>query len=504
MLYADCDENLNSLCFFCDQMNKCFVFMFYSQKLNKNQKNMKNQKLALALSLFLGILVITGCEKDENEPQPSQNIVQVAQGQPNLSSLVSALTKFPDLVSTLSGTGQFTVFAPTNDAFAALLTTIGQTNIDDVPEPVLKSLLQYHVVTSGAVLSTQLSAGNVATANTESISVTTSGGIKLNGSTSVVTADVRTLNGVVHIIDKVLVPASIGKFVNTVVEPAYFNKNFTTLIQAVSAASPSILETLLNSSKKTLFAPTNDAFIAAGITTLPSQATLDAVLTYHVIGSEVKSNQLPANTAPANSAITALGGVFYLSNRGSSGVFINGRTKVTAVDIMADNGVVHVIDRTLMPPSQTIAQIATALSTVSSGKEFTQLVAALGRVPSLLEAASASGSNLTVFAPTDAAFNALYTALGVSNVNDININTLTAVLQHHIVSSPTTATGRVFSSDLVTAGVATLKGDININASALTVTSGNGTIANISSNAALINVLGTNGVIHTINKVLVP
>jgi transforming growth factor-beta-induced protein len=235
---------------------------------------------------------------------------------------------------------------------------------------------------------------------------------------------------------------------------------------------------------------------------LPGQ--LDAVLAYHVIGSEVLASQLPSNTAPENNAITTLGGVFYLSNRGSDGVFINGRTRVTYTDIMADNGVVHVIDRTLLPPSQTIAQIATALSTASSGAEFTQLVAALGRVPALLTAASAAGSNLTVFAPTDAAFNELYTALGVSGINDIDINTLTAVLQHHIISSPTTATGRVFSSDLITGSVPTLNGNINISATAGTVTSGNGTMAAISTNAALVNVLGTNGVIHTINKVLLP
>ena len=462
---------------------------------------MKNKKLTFGLLALMGILILAGCEKDD--PQPTQNIVEIAQDQANLTSLVTALTKFPDLVSTLSGSGKFTVFAPTNDAFTALLATIGQTSINDVPEPVLKSLLQYHVVTSGAVLSTQLTAGNVATANMESIAVTTTGGISLNGSAKVLTADVKSTNGVVHIIDKVLVPASIAKFVNTVVEPAYFNKNFTTLIAAVTAASPTVLQTLLNSSKKTLFAPTNAAFTAEGITSLPAQATLDAVLTYHVVNGEVKAAQLPSSAAPANNAITTLGGVFYLSNRGSNGVFINGRTRVTATDIMADNGVVHVIDRTLMPPSKTIAQIATALSTASSGAEFKKLVAALARVPALLDAASAGSSNLTVFAPTDAAFDALYSSLGVTGAT-IDITLLTKVLQHHIVSSPTTATGRVFSSDLVTGNVPTLNGNLSINATALTVTSGNGTMANINTNAALINVLGTNGVIHTINKVLLP
>lgn len=457
----------------------------------------------LSLMMVFALVAFTGCN-DDDDVAPTESIVAIAQSQPNLSSLVTALTKYPDLVSTLSGSGQFTVFAPTNDAFSALLAAVGQTSINDVPENVLKSLLQYHVVTSGAVLSTQLTAGNVTTANGETIAVTTAGGIQFNSSASVVTADVRASNGVVHIVNQVLVPPSIAKFVNTVVEPAYFNKNFTTLIAAVTNASPSILTTLLNSSKKTLFAPTNDAFIAAGITTLPNQATLDAVLTYHVIGSEVRSNQLPTNTAPANSAITTLGGVFYLSNRGSNGVFINGRTRVTTTDILADNGVVHVIDRTLMPPSQTIDQIVTSLSG-GNPAQFTQLRAALNRVPALVTAASATSSNLTVFAPTDAAFQALYAALSVTNVNQIDINLLTSVLQHHIVSSPTTATGRVFSRDLISGSVPTLNGNITINATAATVTSGNGTVANIEvGTPALINVLGTNGVIHTINKVLVP
>jgi transforming growth factor-beta-induced protein len=419
----------------------------------KTRTNFLKTGPILSLLLIVALVAFTGCNDDDETPAPTQNIVQIAQGQANLSSLVAALTKFPDLVTTLSGTGNFTVFAPTNDAFAALLTTVGQSNIDNVPESVLKSLLQYHVVTSGAVFSNQLTAGNVPTANTENIAVTVSGGIRFNGSAQVVTADVRATNGVVHIVNQVLVPPSIGRFVNTVVEPAYFSKDFTTLIAAVTAASPSVLETLLNSNKKTLFAPTNAAFTAAGITTLPARATLDAVLTYHVIGSEVRAANLPTNAAPNNSAITTLGGVFYLSNRGSNGVLINGRTRVTATDILADNGVVHVIDRTLMPPSQTIAQIATALSTAATGAEFTQLVAALGRVPALLTAAGATTSNLTVFAPTDAAFRALYTALGVAGINDINLNTLTAVLQHHIISSPTTSTGRVFSRDLVTANV---------------------------------------------------
>jgi transforming growth factor-beta-induced protein len=468
--------------------------------MNSNPKNHFRLSVRFLAALLVAgfCLVSFSCSEDAKPVTPTKNIVALAQGNTNLTSLVSALTRFPDLVTTLSGSAQYTVFAPSNQAFTNLLAAIGQTSLNDVPDDVLKSILQYHVV-SGAVKSTDLKAGNVNTAANENIVVTTAGGIKLNTSVNVTTPDVSASNGVVHIIDAVLVNPSITPIVGTIVAPAYFNKNFTTLIAAVKAASPSILTTLLSSTKKTLFAPTNDAFVKAGITTLPNQATLDAVLTYHVIGSEVKAAGLPANTAPANSEITTLGGKFYLSNRGASGVFINGRTKVTQTDIIGSNGVVHIIDRTLMPPSQTIKDIAVALSTATTGAEFKSLVAALSKpgAAALLDAAASVSSNLTLFAPTDAAFAS--SGIDLATVSDAN---LVAVLQKHLISAPTTVTGRVFSSDLVSGDVPTLNGNITIDATALTVKTSTVTANILATTPALINVLGTNGVIHTIDKVL--
>ncbi len=465
----------------------------------QNQFRLSVRSLAAVAFLALCLVSVSCDNDDDSTPLPTQSIVEVAQGNSDLTSLVSALIKFPDLVATLSGPETFTVFAPSNQAFTNLLAAVGQTSLNDVPEDVLKKILQYHVVASAAVKSTELTAGNVNTVANENIAVTLNP-LKLNASTNVTTADVIATNGVIHIVDAVLVNPSIAPIVGTIVAPAYFNKNFTTLIAAVNAASPTILTTLLSSSKKTLFAPTNAAFVAAGITTLPNQATLDAVLTYHVINSEVRAANLPSNTAPVNSEITTLGGKFYLSNRGTVGVFINGRTKVTQTDIIASNGVVHVIDRTLMPPSQTIAEIATALSNATS-PQFTKLLQALSRTEasSLLTVAGDATANITLFAPTDAAF----AASGI-DLETVNGNTLVSVLQKHIISSPTTVTGRVFSSDLVTGNVATLNGNVAINATALTVASG-GVVANIqAATPALINVLGTNGVIHTIDKVLLP
>lgn len=451
--------------------------------------------LAVVASLF----VFSGCDDDDDDNRPTQNVVQLAQGNETLSTLESALLKFPDLITALSADGQFTVFAPTNAAFENLLDAIGQSSLDDIPEDVLRDVLEYHVVVTATAFSSQLSNGELTTFGGEAITVSTTGGITLNGSASVTTPDVRATNGVVHIIDEVLVPPSIQPIVGTIVAPAYFNKNFTTLIAAVKAASPEILTTLLSTGNMTLFAPTNDAFTAAGITELPNQATLDAVLKYHVISSEVTSSQIASGPSSAET----LNGRIYLS-KNSAGVFINGSSKVTTADIDASNGVVHVIDRALMPPSETIAQIATRLSS-SNPAEFTQLVAALARTQGqgandLLAAASAPSGNLTVFAPTDAAFEELYTALGVANVNEIPLATLIAVLKHHIVGA------RVFSSDLSNGAVTTLNGDVTVNVSANppTVTGSSGAANAASLQTSLLDIHATNGVIHVIDKVLVP
>lgn len=217
-------------------------------------------KAMVLLAVFS--IAFTSCNDDDSEPAPTQSIVALAQGNSQLTTLVAALTKYPDLVSTLSGSGTFTVFAPSNAAFAGLLSAIGQTSLDDIPESVLKSVLQYHVVSSAAVLSTQLTNGDVTTVGGEKITVNINSGVKLNTTVNVVTADVRATNGVVHVVDAVLVPPTMLPIVGTIVAPAYFNKNFSTLVAAVVQAG--LLPTLLSPSNQlTLFAPTNAAFAAA-------------------------------------------------------------------------------------------------------------------------------------------------------------------------------------------------------------------------------------------------
>ena len=266
------------------------------------------------------------------------------------------------------------------------------------------------------------------------------------------------------------------------------------------AADDAILTTLLGNGPTdaglTLFAPTNDAFAAAGITELPAKEVLNSVLTYHVLDGTVKKGDLPASSVAALE-VPSLGGILYLSNQGGdAGVFLNGSTEVVVTDIMASNGVTHVINRTLLPPSNNIVEIAQNFDP----DEFTRLVAALvrtsGQVPDLLAALSGDGK-FTVFAPTDAAFQILLDSNNDWNsVNDIPLDVLIKVLQHHVIEMP-----RIFSTDLQSGIATTLNGNITIDAEAGTITDGSGATATLT---PPLDVLATNGVIHVIGKVLIP
>jgi transforming growth factor-beta-induced protein len=450
------------------------------------------------------------------DPAPTKSIVEIASETPSLSILVDALTMFPDLVSALGSAGSYTVFAPSNDAFTALLGVIGQTGLSDIPESVIERLLKYHVISGASLMSTDLSDGQMAAtilSADDKITVGIAGStVSINGA-EVTTPDVKATNGIVHIVDAVLVPELELSIVNTIVEPAYFNKNFSILTEAVVTAD--LLVTLTNASASlTLFAPDNAAFEAAGITSLAGLTAqyLAPILTYHVIGSEVFGDGLPAT----GSAVTTLGGDFYLSIN-DNGAFINGLSKVTLATLAGgaldyDNGVVHLINKTLIPPVNNIVEIAVAASQANEGAEFGQLVAALsavendGSTDALITALSGAGP-FTVFAPTDAAFESLYALAGVADFNAlvaaVGISTVEAVLKYHVVGA------RVFSSDLPNLSsnvVATLGGDITLDLGTLTISDTDAALSLNSPDATIVatDILGTNGVIHVIDKVLLP
>lgn len=447
--------------------------------------------------LFLASAFILSCSDDDNEPiqfVPTNNIVEIAQSSAQLSDLVAALTKYPDLVNTLSGDGTFTVFAPTNDAFDALLAAIGQNSIDDIPEDVLRNVLEYHVL-GATVTAAQVAPGDIEMVNGEIATITpNSDGLFIAGA-QIVAVDALATNGVAHIIDNVMIPPSIAPIVGTIVAPAFFNKDFTTLIAAVQNANADLLSILLGDGPSgngmTLFAPTNAAFEAAGITDVNGA---DAVLLYHVIDGIVNAADLPT-TAGAAAEIATAGGNFYLTNAGN-GVTINGTTNVVLTDIAGSNGVVHVIDRTLIPPTQTINDIVAEFAGGNPG-EFTLLATALARAG--LGDTFGTDGPFTVFAPTDAAF--LAAGLDADAINSTDPAAVAGILTHHVVK----ASAYVFSSDLVDGDVEMLNDqNVGVDVSALTVQDAAMSTPASGLVASLLNVHATNGVVHVIDKVLLP
>tara|TARA_R110000868_G_scaffold97101_7_gene267141 strand:+ start:2027 stop:3403 length:1377 start_codon:yes stop_codon:yes gene_type:complete len=456
---------------------------------------MKTLKRLRSLTfLFLGLILVTSCSDDDSPAPfvPTNSILELAQATDQLSSLEAALTKYPDLVSLLGGTGNFTVFAPNNDAFDALLVAIGQESIDDIPEDVLKNILQYHVFTAAAVPASAVTTGPITMANDEVADlVSDANGVSIEGA-QVILADVTGTNGIVHVINNVIVPPSILPIVGTIVAPAYFNKDFSILIDAVLAADTDILSALLGNGTGnglTLFAPTNAAFAAAGITDVNSQ---DAVLLYHVVDGTVMAADLPDSGIAAAEVLT-LGGNIYVTNAGS-GVFINGKTEVTATNIMGSNGVVHVIDRTLIPPTQDIVEIVSEFAG-GNPAEFSLLAAALTKA-GLIDTLKGDGP-FTVFAPTDAAF--LTAGVDQAFIDAADAADLVPILTHHVVEPSV----YVFSSDVADGAVPMLNGS-NVTISGLTILDGAGNTPAANLVPSLLDVHATNGVIHVIDKVLLP
>ncbi|MBL7831053.1 MAG: fasciclin domain-containing protein [Saprospiraceae bacterium] len=269
----------------------------------------------------------------------SQTVVDIIVNSPNHNTLEAAVLA-AGLEGALSGDGPFTVFAPTDDAFAALPPGTIEALLNDIP--TLTSILTYHVVGANA-LSTELSDGQIIkTLNGKNITVTINNdGVFINNA-KVTVADLIADNGVVHVIDAVLLPPTIS-----VVDIITGSPVHNTLEAAVLAAG---LEGALSGDGPfTVFAPTDDAFAALPPGTIEALLndipTLTSILTYHVVGANALSTDLSDGQI-----IKTLNGKNITVTINNDGVFIN-NAKVTVADLIADNGVVQVIDAVLLPPT---------------------------------------------------------------------------------------------------------------------------------------------------------
>lgn len=243
---------------------------------------------------------------------------------------------------------------------------------------------------------------------------------------------------------------------NTVTDVVVNNASFSVLKEAVVKAGLST--TLSGPGPFTVFAPDNTAFASAGINSatvasLPATVLSDLLL-YHTLGSEILAANVPAGP---NAKVITAGGDSVFVTRNANGVFVNG-ISVAQADISADNGVIHRLSKALNKPSGNVVATAQA-----AGSGLDSLVKAIVRAnnapggdPTLIS--TLSSATITVFAPTNAAFTQLLSALSTNDINNIPVSTLLAVLRYHVVG------GRAFSSDLANGTLAMLaNGNTTIN-----------------------------------------
>ena len=503
---------------------------------------MSNNNTTIAILVIASLLVSPVVVADENDDIPTN-----AQSTGVHDSLVAALSH-ADLVSALQGEGPFTVFAPTDDAFAAAGIDLSTFDTDE-ENATLTDILLYHVV-SGSVASADVTDGMSAEAlNGDSLDFTVSDGSVMVNDATVTIADVMASNGIIHVIDKVLMPPADLVDIPTVAQGTGIH---TALVAAVVQAE--LLTTLQGEGPFTVFAPTDDAFTAAGIDLAAldneeGKAALTDILLYHVYSGSVAAadvtDGMTATMVNGDDATFTVG----------DGVMINDANVILA-DVMASNGIIHVIDKVLMPPadapditeedgdicynmvSHTLVAGASfeecmaymyvedyemndqtftgcyntmthQLSMVSQDEceaymwtpavdigmtaqattIHNSLVAAVVQAD-LLTTLQGDGP-FTVFAPTDDAFTAAGIDLAALD-NEEGKAALTDILLYHVYS------GSVAAADVTDGMTATM-----VNGDDATFTVGDGVMIN-DANVILADVMASNGIIHVIDKVLMP
>ncbi|MGB0448792.1 MAG: fasciclin domain-containing protein [Candidatus Poseidoniaceae archaeon] len=388
-------------------------------------------------------------------------------------SLVAAVVQ-AELLETLQGEGPFTVFAPTDQAFADAGIDLAALDNEE-GKAALTDILLYHVVGSEVPSSAVEECGTATAVNGDTLSFGVGDTVTVNGAT-VTLPDVATSNGVIHVIDKVLMPTDTP---NDIPRTAQCTGIHDSLVAAVIQAE--LLETLQGDGPFTIFAPTDQAFADAGIDlasldTPEGKAILSDILLYHVVAGEVPSSAV--NDCTSTDAVNGQPLAFTVGDS----VMVNDAT-VTLPDIATSNGIIHVIDTVLTPSDAPNDATRTAICT----GVHTSLVAALIQAE-LVETLQGEGP-FTIFAPTDQAFADAGIDLSVYDTPEGKAQ-LSDILLYHVHA------GTVLSSDLTEGMTLPMVNGKNATISLVTGIDG----ANITS----ADVVTSNGVIHVIDKVIIP
>jgi transforming growth factor-beta-induced protein len=444
---------------------------------------MKILKYSLILFFASSILIACGDDEEDTTPTPTGpgTIADIAAGDDQFSTLVDALARV-DLVTTLQGDGPFTVFAPTNAAFEALGVDLNTLSDEDLTE-----ILLYHVI-PGEVASTDLPEGQLyaSTASATgpngaalSILVERSGTtVTVNNAANVSTPDVDASNGVIHIVDAVILPLDV-------VGHASANANYSSLVGAVDGAG--LVPTLQGDGPFTVFAPDNDAFAQVDLSGL-SQDEITNILLYHVLGGAVASTDLQDGNTYAGTANTTGPddtSVSMLIQKSGDGVRVNDAANVAVADIVATNGIIHAIDAVILPLD--------VVGHASANSDFSELVNALGVAEGNLVATLQGDGPFTVFAPVNSAFEdiaAVVAGLTPAELRD--------VLLYHVVGGANVLSSTLSDGQVVTT-VNTGEFTVNVGTE-VTITDAQGGTARV----VFTDVQATNGVIHVLDKVLLP
>lgn len=314
---------------------------------------MKTYKLLKGGLLAVCALMMFSCSDNDETPMPKEEktITAIVSSDGDFSMLKAAVVR-AGLANTLDGTGPFTVFAPTNAAFQKAGFN-NEASIAAVPVETLKSILLYHTVASKASAASLPMASNTAVKTVQGADIyitKNAGGVYVNGA-MVTKADISAKNGLIHVIDNVLMPPA-----GNIVQVLSSKPDYSFLVAAVlraSQGSVNVKGALEANGPLTVFAPTNQAFMQAGFATLQAvqaadPATLTSILTGHVVEGRIFSNAVQNNlsvkTLAQNNIIFGVGNSVTVKGNGNTTP-----ATITSVNLTTSNGVIHTIDKVLLP-----------------------------------------------------------------------------------------------------------------------------------------------------------
>ena len=408
------------------------------------------------------------------EPEP-KSIVDIATEDGRFQTLVAALGA-AGLAETLAADGPFTVFAPTDNAFARLPAGTVDALLADIP--ALTEILLYHVVSGNVLAADVVDLDSATTLQGDSVDITVDGTSVLINDARVVITDIQADNGTIHVIDSVLLPPQeLGSIVDIAAEDG----RFQALVAALEVSG--LAEALEGDGPFTVFAPTDEAFakLQAGTVDalLADIPALTEILLYHVVSGSV----MAADVLGLDSATTLLGESVNITVDGNS-VLIND-ARVIITDIPAANGTIHVIESVLLPPQE----LGSIVDIAAADGRFQTLVVAL-TAAGLVDTLAGDGP-FTFFAPTDKAFAKL--PAGTVDALLADIPALTEILLYHVVS------GSVSAAD-----VASLDSATTLQGQPMTISIDGDSVLINDARVIITDIQAVNGVVHVIDSVLIP